>query len=111
MDRLEQYRNIIEKALSDNVLPQGRLVKTKDRTVFDRRSDNYLIVREGWDGPQHIHSCVVHLEIINDKIWVQEDWTEHGLAADLEEAGIPKSDIVLGFQPASVRPHTEYAVA
>jgi hypothetical protein len=42
---------------------------------------------------------------------VQDDWTEHGIAADLEEAGIPKTDIVLGFQPAKVRPYTEYAAA
>lgn len=41
----------------------------------------------------------------------QEDWTERGVAADLEEAGIPKSEIVLGFQPPEVRPFTEYAAA
>jgi hypothetical protein len=29
----------------------------------------------------------------------------------LEQAGIPKSDIVLGFQVPEVRPYTEYAVA
>ncbi len=111
MDTLTKYRDIVEKALRDNLLPASRFIKTQDRAVFDRNSDNYLIMREGWDGAQRIHHCVVHLEIINGKIWVQEDWTEHGVAADLEEAGIPKSDIVLGFQPASVRPHTEYAVA
>ena len=32
------------------------------------------------------------------------------VAEDLELAGIPKSDIVLGFHPADVRPHTEYAI-
>ncbi|MFN0112370.1 MAG: element excision factor XisI family protein, partial [Blastocatellia bacterium] len=33
------------------------------------------------------------------------------IATDLEEAGVPKEDIVLGFQPPKVRPYTEYAVA
>jgi len=53
----------------------------------------------------------VHVEIIGGKIWIQADWTERGVAADIEEAGIPKSDIVLGFQPPHIRPYTEYAVA
>jgi hypothetical protein len=51
------------------------------------------------------------IEIINGKIVIQEDWTEHGLARDLEEAGVPKSDIVLGFQPPEVRPGAGYAIA
>jgi hypothetical protein len=33
------------------------------------------------------------------------------VAGDLEAAGVPKTDIVLGFQPPQVRPHTEYAAA
>lgn len=37
--------------------------------------------------------------------------TEHGLARELEETGVPKSDIVLGFQPPDVRPLTGYAEA
>jgi hypothetical protein len=55
--------------------------------------------------------CVVHIEIIDGKVWIQEDGIEHGIATDLERAGIPKSDIVLGFQPPEVRPYTEYAAA
>jgi hypothetical protein len=47
----------------------------------------------------------------NGKIWIQEDGIEYGIAKDLEDAGIPKSEIVLGFQPPDVRPFTEYAVA
>ncbi len=46
-----------------------------------------------------------------EKSPVQEDWIEHGIAAELEEAGVPKSAIVLGFQPPYVRPYTEYAAA
>jgi hypothetical protein len=83
----------------------------RDRTVFDRHSDNYLIVREGWDGGRRIDANVVHLEIINGKVWIQVDNTDQVIARQLEAAGIPKSEIVLGFHPPYVRPHTEYAVA
>lgn len=114
MDRLDRYRDIIEDelnefvALSEHALGSDKL---RDKAVFDRSRDSYLIVREGWVGSRRVHSFVVDLEIINGKIVIQEDWTERGLARQLEEAGIPKSEIVLGFQPPEVRPLTGYAVA
>lgn len=111
MDRLDEYRAIIERALKKMVAIPYSVPNVKARAVLDRNSDNYVVVREGWEGVRHIVSVLVHLEIQRDKIWILEDWTEEGIAADLEEAGIPKSDIVLGFYPADVRPHTEYAVA
>ncbi|HDN26052.1 MAG TPA: hypothetical protein ENG03_02940 [Thioploca sp.] len=49
------------------------------------------------------------MDIINDKLWIQRDDTEDGVAQELVNAGIPKDQIVLGFHPAEVRPHTEYA--
>lgn len=114
MDKLDRYRDIIESRLREEVALSEGAITTKqlrDQMVFDRQRDNYLIFREGWDGSRRIHSFVVHLEILNGKILIHEDWTEHGIARDLETAGVPKSDIVLGFQPLPVRPLTGYAVA
>lgn len=53
----------------------------------------------------------MHIDLIDGKIWTQRDGTEDGIAADLERAGIPKEDIVLGFRPPELRPYTGYAVA
>lgn len=108
MDKQERYREIIEQALSKHVY---RFPDVTDKVIFDRQHDNYLVLRQGWEDSKRVQSIIIHVEIINGKIWIQEDWLEHGIATDLEEAGIPKSDIVLGFHPAYVRPHTEYAVA
>lgn len=115
MDQLNHYREIIEGILTEIVTvteqnsdPDPNL---RDKTVFDRRSDNYLILREGWVGPRHLNLNVVHVEVIDGKVWVQADNTDQAVARKLHQAGISKSDIVLGFQPAYVRPHTEYAVA
>ncbi|MGH9754988.1 MAG: XisI protein [Blastocatellia bacterium] len=83
----------------------------RDKTVFDRQSSYYLILREDWDGSRRIHEPVVSVEIIDGEIWLQADNTDLRIAERLEEAGIPKGDIVLGFQPPHVRPYTEYAVA
>ncbi len=41
----------------------------------------------------------------------QNDSREEGIATELVEAGVPKEDIVLGFQPAKERPYTGFAIA
>ncbi|MCI0489613.1 MAG: XisI protein [Blastocatellia bacterium] len=109
MDKLDEYRDIVEQVLTKHVFNSERYPHLRDRSVFDRRTDNYLVVREGWEESKRTYGVVVHVEIINGKLWIQEDWTEHGVAVDLEAAGVPKTDIVLGFQPPPVRPYTEYA--
>lgn len=38
------------------------------------------------------------------------DGTEYGIANELINAGIPKNQIVLAFQPADIRQYTEFAV-
>ena len=54
---------------------------------------------------------MIHVDIVDGKIWIHRDGTEDGIAGELEEAGIPKSAIVLGFREPDVRPYTGYAVA
>ncbi|MCF8246699.1 MAG: XisI protein [Saprospiraceae bacterium] len=44
------------------------------------------------------------------KIWVETNNTEIQVAKELEKKGVPKTDIVLGFHPESVRHLTDYAV-
>ena len=46
-----------------------------------------------------------------NKIWIQEDNTEDGLAALLAEKGIAKKEVVLAYFPEYHRKYTEYAVA
>ena len=110
MDTLESYRQIIYKILYEYfIIPysygdlQRRLIVSEDHT-------NYLLITLGWQQNKRVHGCLVHIEIINDKIWIHRDGTEDGIANDLVAAGIPKDHIVLAFHPPEIRPHTEFAV-
>ena len=40
---------------------------------------------------------LIHMDIINGKIWAQRNSTEIDLGAVLTGQGVPKSDIVIGF--------------
>ena len=79
--------------------------------MFDREHDRYLLVNVGWDEGKRVHGSLVHIDIIDGKVWIQRDGTEEGVAQELVRAGIPKERIVLGFRPPELRPHTGYAAA
>ena len=83
MDSLTRYRDIIEQLLNDlGSIPLNQ-PGVRDTTVFDRRTDHYLVVREGWLKKQREHHIVAHLAIANGKIWIHADGTEEGLAPRL----------------------------
>ena len=111
MDSLDRYRKIIRRVLADLAGISHSQPGLKSRTVFDRDHDSYLVVTTGWDGIRRVDHIVAHLDIIDGKIWAQADNTHIGIVRELEEAGVPKTDIVLGFRHPEVRPLTEYAVA
>ena len=111
MDTLESYRQIIETTLTDYASVPYAYGDIKTETVFDRPNDHYLLVNVGWRDNRRIHGSLVHIDLINGKVWIQRDGTEHGIANDFVEAGIPKDQIVLGFREPEVRQYTEFAVA
>lgn len=111
MDTLETYRQIIETVLTEYAKLPYAYGEIQTETIFDRKADHYLLINMGWNVDRRIHGCLVHIDIINDKVWIQRDGTEAGIAVDLEQAGIPKNRIVLGFRPPEIRKYTDYAVA
>ena len=78
--------------------------------VFDPILDHFELVETGWQNGRRIHIVVFHIDIIDEKVWIQHDATDRPIATELVRAGIPKSDIVLAFHPADVRHHTEFAI-
>lgn len=111
MDNLDAYRQIIETVLADYASVPYAYGEIQTETVFDRVHDHYLLVTVGWHNIRRIHGSIVHIDIIDGKVWIQRDGTEHGIANDLVRAGIPKDHIVLGFREPEIRQHSEFAVA
>jgi hypothetical protein len=110
MDKLEKYRKIVQDLLTENGNQKLSYGDVETEIIFDKERDHYQVVHVGWDGNQFIYGCAIHIDIKNDKIWVQWNSTEDDIAADLVKAGIPHSDIVIGLHPPSLRKFTAYAV-
>jgi len=111
MDTLNNYRSIIEKILKDYLKISYANGEIENEIILDRKNDRYVVMSLGWENVRRIHGCFVHIDIIDDMVWIQRDGTEDGIAIELEQAGIPKKNIVLGFHEPDVRQHTGYAVA
>ncbi len=88
MDTINDERDKIEEALRERARIPYSHGEICLETVFDRESDRYVLLLVGWDGIRRVHGCLVHVDIIDGKIWIQRDGTEHGIARDLLEAGM-----------------------
>jgi hypothetical protein len=109
---LNHWRRVIRHILTDlAAIPFPEVVTMSAKTVCDEASDVYLVVVEGWQDVKRLHGCLVHVEIKGDKIWIQQDGTERGIASELVAAGIPQDCIVLGFKSPHGRRYTQFAVA
>lgn len=111
MDTLDQYRNSIQKILSEYANISYSYGQINKIVIVSEDRNHFLLINEGWDGKKNIHHCLIHVQILNDKLWIHFDGTEDGITEELVAAGAPNDRIVLAFHPPHVRQHTGYAVA
>jgi hypothetical protein len=64
----------------------------------------------GWNKNQRIRGCVLQIDIKDNRIWIQHDGTETGVANELVEKGVPKQDIVLAFLAPYKRQYSDFGV-
>jgi len=110
MDKLTRYGELIQDILREYASYKPFYGQVESEVIVDAVQGHFELMRVGWHGQHRIHGCTVHVDIRDGKIWIQHDGTEEGIANRLVEAGVPKSDIVLGFQTPFQRRCTEFAV-
>ncbi len=109
MDSIVDWRDTIERVLAAYTEIPYAHGQIECEAVFDRQRDRYVLVSVGWNGDRRVYFTLIHVELRDEKVWIQHDGTETGVAVELTDAGIPKDRIVLGFREPSVRPYTGYA--
>lgn len=109
-DKLKNYQQIVQQLLIGYAESKPAYGEIEVETIFDTQRDHYQIVHLGWQHQRWVHHCVIHLDIRHEKIWIFYNSTEHDVAADLVDLGVPKQDIVLGFYPPFMREMSDYAV-
>ncbi len=112
MDKLKKYNHIVQTILQNFVTErQNNRSEIQTLLVCDAIRNHYQIVRMGWRNGQQVFNVIFHIDIINDKIWVQRNMSDYDIVGDIEAQGVPKSEIVLAFHTPEMRLHTGYAAA
>ena len=116
MDKINRYKKIVRSLVEEIVA----LVPNDDdgienQLITDDEHGHYLYFGVGWEnnGQRWFYATFVHIDVkATGRVWLQHDGTDLNIAEQLAEKGIPKSDIVIGFQPPFVRESmTQFAVA
>ncbi|MGB7057462.1 MAG: XisI protein [Geitlerinemataceae cyanobacterium] len=112
MDRLEQPREIVRDVVTQyHQLNEKSGSPIESVLVFDEVREQYLLLLMGWRKDERVKSITIHIQLKDNKIWIEEDWTEDGVVTDLLEKGIAPEEIVLAFHPPHLRQYTEFAIA
>ena len=64
-----------------------------------------------WEGFHRVYRCVIHFDIKDGKIWLQQNLTEYNPADELIAMGVPKEDIILGLHSPFKRQYSGYGIA
>ena len=111
MDRVKKYQKAILSILNEYAKIKYANVDGENQVVADKEKHIYQVVTTGWEDGLYINDCPMRFDIINNKIWIQQNNTEWEVGEMFRDMGISKSEIVLGFLKPSTRALTDYAVA
>jgi XisI protein len=110
MDKTIKYQHVIRDLLKEYAAVKKTLTpEVKSQIIFDPVNHHYQLLSVGWHGQKFIYSTAFHFDIVDGKIWIQQNNTEAMIADELMERGVPKSDIVLGFVAPSAREYSGFA--
>lgn len=88
--------------------------KVKDfryQTIIDRDQGILQLKMFGWRERTQVYGILVDMELVGNKLIVHYDGLDPGIIRQLEEKGIPKDQIILGWIHPEERIYTDYAVA
>jgi XisI protein len=110
MDKLNRYRQIIQDILTAHSQIKPAYGDIEMGTLFDCERDRFQVLRAGWLQKSRVYGVLIHIDIKDEKLWIQYDGTEVGVANELMEQGIPKDAIVLAYHSPFMRQYDGFAV-
>lgn len=112
MDKIAQYQTIIVKLLEELAARSYSNAPGIERQVVtDLVHHHYQLLHLGWHRGRFAYTPLLHFDIRDGKIWVQQNGTELEIADVLIARGVRPQDVVLGFVPEPERAALKFAAA
>lgn len=113
MTKTKKYSKILTKFLKDFAKKHQQSANGLSvMAITDRENHHYQAVTYGFqlEPKKYVFSLLFHLDIIDDKIWFQCNYTDLLIEDKLLELGISKADIIFGWLPKYAREHSGWGV-
>ena len=112
MVKIKKYQKIVLAILQEYAAIQyTNAPELEQQVIADTARNHFQLVSVGWYRQRFTHDTLFHIDIKNNKIWIQQNETEVMIADELISRGAKKEDIVLGFVPEYARQYTGFAVS
>ena len=111
MKKLEKYKKIMEKLVKKYAQYKPNYKQIETLSICDKEANNYLLMNTGWDAKNRVYTVILHLRIVQGKVWVEWDGSERGITEDLLDLGVLREDIVLGFIRPEQRQFSDFSAA
>jgi hypothetical protein len=111
MEKIKQYSAILTRIIEEEAQRVSTHPEIEVCAICDPVHHQYQLLYLGWQGINRVFTPMIHLRIHNEKVWIEQDGTEEGIATQLLAAGLTRDEIVLAFYSPQKRPFTEFAVA
>jgi XisI protein len=108
--KVSRYRQIVIDILTAHSQIQPVYGEIEMQLLLDTTHDRYQVLRAGWLQDRRVYGVLIQIDIKGEKLWIQYDGTEVGVANELVEEGIPKEDIVLAYHSPFIRQYDGFAV-
>ncbi|MEX2173995.1 MAG: XisI protein [Pirellulaceae bacterium] len=111
MVEVNDYSGILRRIIQHYAQFKSAVGEIETEVIIDETLGHFELMRSGWINGRRVHGALIHVDIRGEKIWIQHDGTEEGIAPELVAAGVPKDKIVLAFKSPEMRKYTDFAVA
>lgn len=112
MENLKKYQKAILDVLEEYAaITSPFMPDVENKVIADTRNHHYQLIRMGWYKDRHVHYTVFHFDLVDGKVWVQENRTDVRIDKELIAHGVAPKDIVSGLQHPVLKEITEGAAA
>lgn len=113
MDKIKKYQEVLKRLMTKYVELDNRQPnpEVEHLLLMDEERGHYVWLNLGWPKGERLNAPTIYARLKDGKIWIEEDWTDFGIANDLLREGVPQEDIVLALHHPEERAYTDFAVA
>lgn len=97
MDSLATYRDIVKETMLKFEKVRASHGDIRIEAVFDEQRDRYALLNIGWDRGYRVKGHLLYITLRDEKVYIEYDGIDHGIAGYLVTKGIPADRIVLAF--------------